>query len=211
MECEYFPIFLQGALALTISKPISVIEIDLAPRNLTQYNRSRIWERAMVRKVFFSFHFDNDFWRTQQVRNIGALEGQTLYTPNAWEEIKRKGNDAIEKWIDDNIFGKSCVVVLVGAETDQRPWVIREIVKGWDSGKGILGIRVNKLLDRHSNSSVAGGNPFDKVGYGNSGRQLSSIVQLIDPIGLDSKAAYASISNNIERWIEDAITIRNKS
>ena len=32
----------------------------------------------MARKVFFSFHFDEDFWRTQQVRNINALA-----TPNA--------------------------------------------------------------------------------------------------------------------------------
>lgn len=29
----------------------------------------------MARNVFFSFHFSNDFWRTQQVRNIGALDG----------------------------------------------------------------------------------------------------------------------------------------
>lgn len=27
----------------------------------------------MARRVFFSFHFDNDFWRVQQVRNINAL------------------------------------------------------------------------------------------------------------------------------------------
>lgn len=48
----------------------------------------------MARNVFFSFHFKNDFWRTQQVRNIGALDGQNLYTPNEWEEVKKKGNAA---------------------------------------------------------------------------------------------------------------------
>ncbi|WP_339485094.1 TIR domain-containing protein, partial [Pseudomonas proteolytica] len=100
----------------------------------------------MARRVFFSFHFANDFWRTQQVRNIGALEGQTLCTANAWEEVKRKGKASIEEWIDDNMYGKSCVVVLVGSETASRPWVVREIVKGWDAGKGVVGIRINKLL-----------------------------------------------------------------
>lgn len=45
----------------------------------------------MARRVFFSFHFDNDFWRTQQVRNMNALEGGQVCTPNAWEEVKRKG------------------------------------------------------------------------------------------------------------------------
>ena len=51
----------------------------------------------MVRRVFFSFHFANDYWRTQQVRNIGALEAQSLCTPNQWEEVKRKGDAAVEK------------------------------------------------------------------------------------------------------------------
>lgn len=162
----------------------------------------------MARRVFFSFHFNNDYWRTQQVRNIGAIEGQPVCTPNAWEEIKRKGNAAIEKWIDDNLTGKSCVVVLVGSETANRPWVRREIVKGWDAGKGVVGIRINKLLDSSSNSSLAGDNPFDKIGYGKTGRQLSSVVKLIDPPGFDSKAVYASIASGIDGWIEDAIARR---
>lgn len=165
----------------------------------------------MARRVFFSFHFDGDFWRTQQVRNIGALEGQTVCTANAWEEVKRKGKDSIEKWIDDNMYGKSCVVVLVGSETADRPWVIREIVKGWDAGKGVVGIRINKLLDSDGKSGSAGGNPFDKINYGSSGKKLSSIVRLIDPSGSDSKSVYASIAAGIEGWIEDAISIRNKN
>ncbi|MDK7587466.1 TIR domain-containing protein [Alcaligenes faecalis subsp. phenolicus] len=162
----------------------------------------------MVRRVFFSFHYNNDYWRTQQVRNIGAIEGQPVCTPNAWEEIKRKGNAAIEKWIDDNLTGKSCVVVLVGSETANRPWVRREIVKGWDAGKGVVGIRINKLLDSSSNASPAGDNPFDKIGYGTTGRQLSSVVKLIDPPGFDSKTVYASIASGIDGWIEDAIARR---
>lgn len=162
----------------------------------------------MARNVFFSFHFANDFWRTQQVRNIGSLEGQSIYTPNAWEEVKRKGHDSIERWIDDNLKGKSCVVVLVGAETADRPWVMREIIKGWDAGKGVVGIRINKLLDTDSNPSSVGANPFEKIGHGNSGKKLSSIVELITPSGTDGKAVYASIKAGIEGWIEDAIAIR---
>jgi len=50
-----------------------------------------------ARNVFFSFHFNNDFWRTQQVRNIDALDDQKVYMPNEWEEVKKKDNAAIEK------------------------------------------------------------------------------------------------------------------
>ncbi len=162
----------------------------------------------MARNVFFSFHFKNDFWRTQQVRNIGALEGQKLYTANEWEEVKKKGNAAIEKWIDDSLVGKSCVVVLVGSDTADRPWVLEEIAKGWNAGKGVVGIRINRLLDTNGNSASAGSNPFDKVTLKKGTEKLSGYADLITPVGADSKAVYASIKENIEQWIEDAIEIR---
>lgn len=163
----------------------------------------------MPRRVFFSFHFANDFWRTQQVRNMNALEGQPLCTPNAWEEVKRKGKDSIERWIDDNLHGKSCVVVLVGTQTAERPWVQREIVKGWDAGKGVLAVRVHKLLDTSGQAARVGANPFENITHGLSGKRLSAIAPIFDPAGADSKAAYASIREGIEGWIERAITIRN--
>lgn len=163
----------------------------------------------MARNVFFSFHFDNDFWRTQQVRNIGALEGQAVCAANKWEEIKAKGDAAVEKWIEENMRGKSCVVVLVGSETAQRPWVRHEIVKGWNDGKGVVAIRIDKLLDRNSNQGTAGVNPLTKLTYKQG--TLADIAQLKTPSGADSKAAYASIANNIEQWIEEAIKIRNNA
>lgn len=165
----------------------------------------------MARRVFFSFHFDNDYWRTQQVRNIGAVEGQPLCTPNAWEEVKRRGDAAIKKWIDDNMHGKSCVVVLVGSQTASRPWVRHEIIKAWNDGKGVVGIRVDKLLDRNSQTATPGANPFDAITFSNTDRKLSSVAKLVTPTGVDSKATYASIANGIEDWIEEAIAIRNRN
>lgn len=38
--------------------------------------------------------------------------------------------------------------------------------------------------------------------------KLSGYADLITPVGADSKAVYASIKENIEQWIEDAIEIR---
>ena len=165
----------------------------------------------MARKVFFSFHFANDHWRTQQVRNMGALEGQTFCTPNAWEEVKQKGSSAIEKWIDDNLYGKSCVLVLVGSQTAERPWVTKEILKGWDKGKGVLAVRINKLLDSKQNSATSGGNPLANVTHGPSGKKLSEIAPIYTPAGSTSSEVYRSIQNNIEGWIEDAIKIRGKN
>lgn len=165
----------------------------------------------MARNVFFSFHFANDYWRTQQVRNMGALDGQTFCTPNAWEEVKKKGNAAVEAWIDEHMVGKSCVLVLVGSQTASRPWITKEIVKGWDKKRGALAIRIHKLLNSSGESGTFGSNPLANVTHGPTGKSLDQIAPIFNPSGSDSKEVYASIKNNIEDWIEQAIEIRSKN
>lgn len=162
----------------------------------------------MARRVFFSFHFASDFWRTQQVRNMNSLEGQALCSANDWEEVKRKGDASIEKWIGDQMHGKICVVVLVGAETASRPWIIHEISKGWNDKRGVLGIRIDKLLDTNSRPSTAGMNPLSRVTLPVPRGPFAEVAPLKVPSGAHSKAVYASIANNIEAWIEEAIRIR---
>lgn len=163
----------------------------------------------MARRVFFSFHFANDFWRTQQVRNMNTLDGQAICSSNDWEEVKRKGDASIKKWIDEQMNGKSCLVVLVGAETASRPWVIHEISKAWNDKRGVLGIRINKLLGTDSRPSVAGVNPFSNVTFSGTTRTLAEVAPMKVPAGDDSKAVYASIALNMEAWIEEAIRTRS--
>lgn len=162
----------------------------------------------MARKVFFSFHFSNDFWRTQQVRQMNALEGNPLATPNSWEEVKRKGDESIKKWINDEMVGRSCVIVLVGSETASRKWVTYEIEKAWKDGKGVLGIRIHNLLGTDSKPSTMGSSPFAGIKAGTL--DLGTVVPLKNPSGSDSKAVYATIADNIEKWIEEAIELRKK-
>lgn len=97
------------------------------------------------RQVFYSFHFDNDVMRVQQIRNIGALEDNKPVSTSEWEEVKRKGESSIKKWIEDNMSSRSCVVVLIGEETANRKWVQYEIRKAWENGKGLLGIYIHNL------------------------------------------------------------------
>jgi hypothetical protein len=79
----------------------------------------------MVRKAFFSFHYDDDCWRTQRIRNIGFIDASKPASANDWENVKKDGDDAVEKWITSQLEGRSCTVVLVGAETANRKWVRR--------------------------------------------------------------------------------------
>ena len=156
------------------------------------------------RQVFFSFHFDNDVMRVQQIRNIGAIEGNAPISPNEWEEVKRRGDQAIEKLIDDNMKYRSCVIVLIGERTAERPWVIYEITKGWNDGKGVLGIYIHNFKCPRNGKCSQGSNPFDRINF-TDGRKLSSIVKCYNPTSHD---AYNDVANNLEGWIEEAIAIR---
>ena len=96
----------------------------------------------MARRVFFSFHYKPDNWRASQVRNAGVVEGNNAVADNAWEEITSGGDKAIQKWIDDQLSGRSCAVVLIGRQTANRKWIDYEIKKAWNDKKGLVGIYI---------------------------------------------------------------------
>jgi hypothetical protein len=159
----------------------------------------------MARRVFFSFHYDQDGWRAGTVRNIGKLEADNPVSDNEWEQVKKGGDPAIKKWIDGQMAGKTCCVVLVGEHTASRRWVKYEIEQSWLAKRAVVGIRIHNLLDKNGKSSAAGPTPFNLT-VGGTG--LAQAVRLYNPPGLESKAVYASIAANIEAWVEEAIKLR---
>jgi len=162
----------------------------------------------MARRVFFSFHYIPDAWRVSQIRNIGTIEENKPASDNDWETVKKGGDEAIKRWINNQLEGRSCTVVLIGTETAGRKWINYEIEKSWNDGKGIFGIFIHNLKDSNGKQSTKGKNPF--TGFNIKGTPLDSIVKAYDPPYSDSKDVYNYIANNIEKWIEEAITIRGK-
>ena len=176
------------------------------------------------RQVFYSFHFGNDCWRAGQIRNIGAIEGNAPISSNDWEAVKRKGEDSIKKWINENMNYRSCIIVLIGEETSSRPWVQYEIQHAWKEGKGIVGIHIHGLKNSFGNQSLKGSNPFrlfyiDKtfnyIAKKTSASDineinLGDICKAYDTPYVSSDYVYNYIKDNIEKWVEEAILIRNK-
>lgn len=164
------------------------------------------------RRVFYSFHYKNDVRRVALIRNIGAIESNKLVSENEWEDVKKKGNTAIEKWIDNNMKFRSCVIVLIGEETAHRKWVRYEIIKAWNEGKGLLGIYIHNIKDPllrkkgYSGKCNKGDNPFEQIKLKN-GTKLSEIVVCYNPLWFD---AYNVIKENLKDWIEKAIEIRKQ-
>jgi len=153
--------------------------------------------------VYYSFHYDRDAWRVQQIVNMGLVEGQTILNAQDWETVKRQGDAAIEAWIDNQMKYKHAVVVLIGRQTSDRPWVRYEIIKAWNDERPLVGIRINGLKDSSGHIDGAGVNPFDAITL-KDGRPLSTWVPTYTPTGSDSQAIYASIRANLTRWVDTA-------
>ena len=82
--------------------------------------------------VFYSFHYGNDNWRVQQIRNISIVANDGSVASQDWEPVRYKSDAAIKKWIDAQMSYKRAVVVLIGSETSSRRWVKYEIQRAWD-------------------------------------------------------------------------------
>ena len=164
------------------------------------------------RRVFYSFHFDNDAWRAGQVRNIGVTEHDEPVSDNAWEQVKRGGDNAIRKWINDQMATRSCVIVLIGSRTANRQWINYEIGRAWDEKKGLLGIHIHRLLNQDSQAATKGSNPFSyvKLSNGLTIADYPKIATIYDPPHTVSQNAYAHIRNNIEAWVENAVRNRRQ-
>jgi hypothetical protein len=164
----------------------------------------------MARRVFYSFNFEDDSWRVSQVKNMGVVSGQPILTANKFEEIKKGGKSAIKRWIDENMEGKSCVVVLIGRRTAGRGWVDYEIKKGWADGRALLGVHIHKLEDANEKQSGKGRNPFGDFTINNGRTKLSSVVPVYDPSQVTSKGVYSHIERNLAAWVDHAVAERKK-
>ena len=158
----------------------------------------------MARRVFFSFHYQRDIFRVSQVRNSGITKGtfdQAGFIDHPdWESLERQGDEAIKRWINGQLKGASVTVVLIGAETFDRPWVNYEIQQSYADGKGMLGIYIHQLKDPRTNmTDYKGRNPFENIYITDSNprRYLSGFYPTYDWV---ADNGYANFAN----WVEAA-------
>lgn len=161
-----------------------------------------------MRKVFYSFHYKQDNWRVQQIRNIKEVDGTPALAPNKWEELKRSGDKYVKSWIDNNLRYRSCTVVLIGEHTANRKWVRYEIKKSWKMGKGVIGIHIHNLKNQYGDKSRRGKNPF--VGLYVDGVDLGTVVPVYNPVNRGGTSVYNQIRNNIKDWVENGIDVRSR-
>ncbi|QSQ17921.1 TIR domain-containing protein [Myxococcus landrumensis] len=124
------------------------------------------------RFVFFSFHFQRDIMRVQQIKNHYVTkfgyQAAGYFDGSLSELAKTEGKLAVKRAINKGLPGSSVTCVLIGAETYARHWVHYEIFRSIELGKGVVGIRIHQLKDPKNGPDNAGPNPFDYLGYGGS-------------------------------------------
>lgn len=138
----------------------------------------------MARTVFFSFHYQRDIFRVQQVKNHYVAKGKYTeagYFDGSLEEKARKeGDAAVKRLIDNGLNGSSILCVLIGKETSTRRWVYYEILKSIELGMGVFGIRIHQLKDPKAGIDAAGNSPFDFSGYGTKEGKLQPMIKYTD-------------------------------
>lgn len=166
------------------------------------------------RQVFFSFKYVDDFARVNQIRHMGAIEGDSIVSDNEWEEVKQSPYK-IKQWIHKQMEMRSCVIVCIGENTDASYYCNYEIEYAWKQGKGIVGIYIHNLNDLKNQKSHRGNNPFGNFKLMIEGKEvfLSRILTAHDPVvklnqDKDNLTSYQDIKDHLEEWIEDAIKLR---
>ncbi len=130
-----------------------------------------------ARRTFFSFHYQVDVTRAQVVRNSWVTkenrEEAGFFDGSIFESKKRAGEDTLKRFITEGLNGTTVTCVLIGNQTAMRPWVRYELVRSFQRGNGLLGIRIHNIKNFEKQVALAGNNPFDYLAYSVSGTQVS--------------------------------------
>ena len=138
----------------------------------------------MARTVFFSFHYQRDIFRVQQVKQHHVTKGN--YTTAGYfdgsleEKAKTDGIEVVKRLINSGLKGSSVLCVLIGNQTFARNWVYYEIFKSIEAGMGVFGIKIHRIKDLKVGADTAGSNPFDLSGYGLNNGLLCPMISYSD-------------------------------
>lgn len=124
----------------------------------------------MARRVFFSFHYQRDVWRINQIRNIPNITGVAaagFADASLWEKAKSTGDAAIKTLINNGLKNTSVTVVFVGYGTAGRKYIEYEIDQSIARGNGIVAVHIHHLKDQNGNVNSPGATPrkIESNGY----------------------------------------------
>ncbi len=150
----------------------------------------------MARRVFFSFHYQNDIWRASNIRNSGefkSVDEAGFIEHSLWERTKTAGEAALQKLIEGQLDGSTVTAILAGAETYSRRWVRYEIARSLERGNGLISLDIHSVRDQSQKPSVQGPDPLDCMMLTLSGDGKTATTHVYD-FGSKAWKAHMNIS-----------------
>lgn len=145
----------------------------------------------MARSTFFSFHYQRDVFRVNQIRNAPNIVGSAaagFSDASIWENAKKTSDAAIEELIDNGLLGTSVTVVCIGARTEGRKFINYEIQRSIDRNNGILGLHIHGIW-APGGTDVKGDVPYKLTAGGYNVRTYTNLDDLSRWIEAAAKAA----------------------
>lgn len=159
---------------------------------------------ASKRRVFYSFYYQKDISRVNQIRNSGQpwlnrQEPHGIWDASMWEATQQHGKAAIERLIDNSLKNTSVTVVLIGAETVSRDYVKYEIEQSYKRKNGLVGVYVHNVKNFYGQTTYKGKNPFDNWHVEVNGRKVyfSEMYKTYDYVRDNGY-------KNLGTWVENA-------
>ncbi|GEK60116.1 molecular chaperone Tir [Marinococcus halophilus] len=157
----------------------------------------------MIKKAFFSFHYKNDVNRANVARNSWITkdrESRGFIDKAEFEKIQRVSDQAVRRWIDEQLQGTSVTVVLIGEETFDRPYVKYEIEQSYKKGNALIGVKIGGIKDMVTGRTSSSQSSVKIVGNDRNGNHLwfDEINSGIYDYNLED--GY----NNLGKWIMNA-------
>lgn len=121
--------------------------------------------------MFFSFHYDRDIWRAQQVRSSYITQPRDsagFFDSSLQEAAKTQDEARLKALISEGLKGTSCTVVLIGAKTASRSYVHFEIAESKAKGNALIGVRIHQMKGSDERTDRRGANSFtslDALGF----------------------------------------------
>jgi hypothetical protein len=161
---------------------------------------ARMSLRYSQRKIYLSYNAEADYFRMLTLLQSGMsryLRNATLH-PTDWVHLQKRGEDAVHRWVNEQLQGSTVTVVLIGRDTVSCPYVLHEIRQSWLRGNALLGIHIHDLGDQHNRSHpLPGDNPFDlftvDINHGD--------IQLASDFGLERRRLSDLVA--IHHWSRD--------
>lgn len=153
------------------------------------------------RKIFPSYDWDQDILYVNQIVNYPNIVGvrEAGFVKNVPNEEVKKNDEAIARWIRDNMHGCSCYILFVGEKTYQSRWCLYEMDLARDLGLGQMIVYLDGMVS--PNGSVCGWGPDP---YWVHGRYTSNPSGDAYEIKKYRWLDYPNRYQLLWKWIEDA-------